>query len=245
MLGSSAGGEHPKFTVWSGERHLLVKDAGREEAGPLVTRWRDLLVAEAIALRVLESAAITAARAEWVDIDGMRFLEVERFDRVGARGRCGVVSLGAWDNAFVGVHGTWTRVAVQMHTLRQLQAEDARRLRWLDVFGELIGNTDRHLWNVTLFWDLDGPPALAPVYDMLPMLFAPGPTGIVERPYSAAAPTSATFDVWGEAARVAATFWDQVAREQAISGPFRARAAECGEVLERQRGAFAHLVAGG
>ncbi len=37
----------------------------------------------------------------------------------------------------------------------------------------LIGNTDRHFGNVTLFDRYEGPFELAPAYDMLPMLFAP------------------------------------------------------------------------
>jgi hypothetical protein len=45
--GSSAGGEHPKFAIAAGERHLLVKFATGD--GEAADRWRALLVAEHVA----------------------------------------------------------------------------------------------------------------------------------------------------------------------------------------------------
>ena len=240
-LGSSAGGEHPKFTAWSGGRQVLVKYAGGENEGPVALRWRDLLVCEALALKLLDEAGIPAARAEWFDVGAMRFLEVERFDRLGPRGRRGVVSLGAWDNEFLGAHRSWTSASIEMAARGELSPADARKVRWLDVFGDLIANSDRHFWNVTFFWDSVGTPVLAPCYDMLPMLFAPGATGIIDRPFSPAAPTSATLDVWAEAAEQAAIFWDRVNRSAEISPSFRQLAARCGEQLSRKRAELAHL----
>ncbi len=242
--GSSAGGEHPKFAVWTGERHLLVKYAGRAEDGPSALRWKDLLGCEAIALDVLREAGHLACKACWVDVEGMRFLEVERFDRIGARGRVGVVSLGAWANEFLGTHRSWTSAAGEMESLEQLSAADSERIRWLDVFGALIANTDRHLWNLSFLWDTVGKPALAPGYDMLPMLYAPGPEGVIDRPFEPRGPTSATVGVWPEAARWAATFWERVTRAEEISAPFREEAARCGERVEAMRAGLAHLVPG-
>ncbi len=62
-----------------------------------------------------------------------------------------------------------------------LSASDTDQIRLLDAFGSLIANADRHFGNVTLFDEYDGPFTLAPVYDMLPMLFAPQNEQIVPR----------------------------------------------------------------
>lgn len=81
--GSSAGGEQPKFTSYAmtrdGPRHLIVK-LSELEAGPVGDRWRDLLLAEHVALGTLRDAGVAAARTRILDHCGQRFLEVERFD---------------------------------------------------------------------------------------------------------------------------------------------------------------------
>ena len=120
-------------------------------------------------------------------------------------------------------------------------SDDARRLRWLDVFGALIGNTDRHLWNVTLFGNLEHPPTLAPVYDMLPMLFAPSASGTVERTFEVQPPTARTLDVWVEAAEKALEFWGQVQRRADLSTEFRNRARTAASKLEGALAAVSHL----
>src|ERR1700730_16710042 len=60
---SSAGGERPKFGVLVDGRHMLVKFAARGGATDVVARrWCDLLVLEALALSVVCSRGISAAR---------------------------------------------------------------------------------------------------------------------------------------------------------------------------------------
>ena len=83
LPGSSAGGEQPKFCAYTEPGHVLVKFSAPDD-NPVSARWRDLLLAEHLALDVLgvESAVH--------DFNGQRFLEVPRFDRVGALGRIGV-----------------------------------------------------------------------------------------------------------------------------------------------------------
>ncbi|MEN3751888.1 hypothetical protein ABC733_01725 [Mangrovibacter sp. SLW1] len=63
---------------------------------PVSERWRDLLLAEHLALGVL------GVQTEVFDFAGQRFLEIPRFDRVGLLGRVGVISLRALDAEFVG-----------------------------------------------------------------------------------------------------------------------------------------------
>lgn len=52
MPGSSAGGEQPKFCAYSARGHVLVKFSGAQD-NALSERWRDLLLAEHLALSVL------------------------------------------------------------------------------------------------------------------------------------------------------------------------------------------------
>ena len=54
---------------------------------PVSQRWRDLLLAEHLALSTLRQAGVAAAASAVIDHEGQRFLEVQRFDRVGTLGR--------------------------------------------------------------------------------------------------------------------------------------------------------------
>ncbi|HYO51366.1 type II toxin-antitoxin system HipA family toxin YjjJ [Archangium sp.] len=235
--GSSAGGEHPKFLTYSGGRHVLVKFVSDDE-GAVARRWRELLVCESLALEVLRDAGLEAATAHWFDERGYRFLEVERFDRLGERGRRGVLSLEALDNEYIGDSGrgaSWTRAASKLLEKKLIGPEDARHIRWLDVFGQLIGNTDRHFGNVSFLEGAEGTLRLAPAYDMLPMLFAPSGTTVVDRPFEPAPPTADTLDVWPDAARSAHAFWTRVVDCTALGGDFRALARQCRNALEALR----------
>ncbi|MDA8522051.1 type II toxin-antitoxin system HipA family toxin YjjJ [Acidovorax sp. NCPPB 4044] len=175
--GSSAGGEQPKFMACAetaaGPRHVLVKFTEAEHS-PVSERWRDLLLAEHLALQVLQGADIPASRTTVLDHVGQRFLEVERFDRVGPTGRIGLFSLAALDAEFVGQgSGGWpsiVRALAQQRCVRPEAVEMAGRL-W--AFGTLIGNTDMHTGNLSFISEHGRPYALAPAYDMTPMAFAP------------------------------------------------------------------------
>jgi len=203
--GSSAGGERPKFGVLADGRHVLVKFAARGGATDVVARrWCDLIVLERVALDIVDSRGISAAPTTVVETPSHWFLESERFDRVGARGRRGVLSLAA-------VHDdpadSWARAATSLGEAGRLTAEDARRLRWLDAFGALIGNTDRHPHNILFFAD-EGVPRLAPAFDQVPMLYAPTADGQVpRRAFTMPSVTSDTLDVWDDARDAAREFW--------------------------------------
>lgn len=228
--GASVGGEHPKFATRVKDRHVIVKFAGHDE-GAAVSRWKDLLVTEHLALEAIREAGHAAASTRWLDAEGYRFLEVERFDRVGLLGRRGLLSLGAIDNEYLGVRGTWAQATRKLHEVRFISEEDARQARWLDVFGQLIGNTDRHFGNLAFFTEGPKRYRLAPAYDMLPMMFAPVGTSLVEREYTPQPPNAATLDVWPDAAHRALAYWERLTHEPALSAPFRERCAACAETL--------------
>lgn len=217
--GSSAGGERPKFGVFVDGRHVLVKFAARGGAGDVVARrWCDLLVLEAIALGVASSCGISAAQTRMVETPSHWFLESERFDRAGARGRIAVSSLAA-------VHDdpadSWARAAVSLMDAGRLTREDARRLRWLDAFGALIGNTDRHQYNI-LFFTAGPSLRLAPAFDQVSMLYAPSADGQVPpRTFALPRATFDTLDVWEDARMAAREFWGRASGDDRLSDDVR------------------------
>lgn len=228
--GSSAGGEQPKFAAYTRGRHVLVKFADAS-AGSAGQRWRDLLTCEQLALDFIRASGREAAEAVWFDQGDYRFLEVTRFDRLGRLGRRALLSLRAIDNEYVGLGTSWTQVALRLVEERRLSKEDGRAIRWLDTFGQLIGNTDRHLGNVSCFVESPGRFRLAPIYDMLPMVFAPDGAHLVERTFTPAPPNAHNLDVWSDAARHALEYWDRLVASPDLSEDFRRRCAACREAL--------------
>ena len=175
--GSSAGGEQPKFTACAmtpdGPRHVIVKFSELEES-PVSERWRDLLLAEKLALDTLREAGIPAAKTQLLDHGGQRFLEVERFDRIGNLGRYALISLAALDAEFVGVGtGGWPIIASRLAVDGQIRPEAADGANLLWAFGTLIGNSDMHSGNLSFISEHGRPYDIAPAYDMTPMTFAP------------------------------------------------------------------------
>ena len=179
--GSSAGGEQPKFTACAetdeGPQHVMVKFSEKLPS-PVSQRWRDLLLAEHIALTTLRQAGVAAAQSAVVDFEGQRFLEVARFDRVGTLGRKAVVSLAALDAEFVGAaHQPWPVVTQRLAALGAVTPEAAETTEVLWAFGALIGNTDMHAGNLSWVSEHGRPYSIAPAYDMTPMAFAPSSSG--------------------------------------------------------------------
>jgi hypothetical protein len=203
--GSSAGGERPKFGVLVNGRHVLVKFAARGSPVDVVARrWCDLLILEGLALEVVGSRGIAAARTNVIETPSHWFLESERFDRVGLRGRVPVLSLAAIHDD---LGNSWARAAASLRDAGRLTDEDARRLRWLDAFGALIGNTDRHQHNILFFTDRSSL-RLAPAFDQVSILYAPTADGQVPpRVFAVPRVTSDTLDVWEDARDAARQFW--------------------------------------
>jgi hypothetical protein len=170
---SSAGGEQPKFCAYTTRGHAIVKFTTPED-NPISQRWRDLLLAEHLALAVLQSHGIAAADSQIWDVGSQRFLEVIRFDRAGLHGRHALHSLAALDNAFVGnASAPWPVIAAELARQRVVLPEAAEAAALLYAFGALIGNTDMHSGNLSFVGDSGTPFALSPAYDMLPMGFRP------------------------------------------------------------------------
>lgn len=226
LPGSSAGGEQPKFCAMRADgQPVLVKFSAAGDA-PADERWRDLLHCEHLALRTLAQAGIPAAKSAFSVARGRAFLEVERFDRT-PQGRIAMVSLLAYDAHFIGQMDNWAAAAGRMAARNLLGDEDADRLRLLEAFGLLIGNTDRHYGNISLLLDRSSW-RLAPAYDMLPMVYAPVGGELVARDFDAGAlaPTADTLAVWKPARELAQRYWQAVAVDKGVSAGFRKLAAQ-------------------
>jgi hypothetical protein len=219
VAGSSAGGEQPKFALGRPER--LVKFAMPGDGN--AARWRDLLLLEHLALEALARAGLPAARSTLHDVDGWRFLEVERFDRTPAGGRRAVVSLETFRAEFLGgAPGDWPGAAARLVEVRRTSHDEALRLVRSWCFGRLIGNTDMHDGNASLFLADDASVALTPVYDMLPMAWRPLALG--PRPYAPVVrPTGdGPPEAMDWARPVASDFWQRVADDARLPGDLRA-----------------------
>lgn len=248
VVGSSPGGEQPKFTATvetaEGRYAALVKFAV-PDSGQAARRWADLLVCEQLALRCLEEAGLPAPRTNLIDSNGYTCLEVRRFDRTPVHlGRIGFVSLAALDAAFVGSGGDdWGIAGHRLAQLGWITRETAAQMACLHWFGRMIGNSDMHPGNLGFQLVDHGPLALAPVYDMLPMSLAPSSTGAVRpaSPLALAAPTRpGQSSPIGWAARLAEQFWMRVAASERIQGEeLRRIARDNAAVVARYAEAFA------
>lgn len=224
--GSSAGGEQPKFTAYAqtnaGPRHVIVKFTEQVDS-PVSQRWRDILLAEHLALSTLRQASISAAQTEIIDHCGQRFLEVQRFDREGPLGRRALVSLNALDAQFAGqASQPWpvtTQKLAQSGVISQQALEDSQ-LQW--AFGILIGNSDMHNGNLSFVSEHGQPYATAPTYDMTSMCFAPTSGGAL--PSTAHAPhlhASIPHETWRKALELSSRYLTQIQQSNAFSPGFK------------------------
>lgn len=240
--GSSAGGEQPKFVACAqtpaGPRHLIVKFTLAGD-NPITERWRDLLLAEHLALDTLDAAGIAAVRTHITDANSalgpQRFLEIERFDRTGEFGRRGVFSMKALDAEFVGAGPAgWSAIARALAKKGCITREAAAGAALLQAVGVLIGNTDMHTGNLS-FVCADDPPNtlpdnfphafpyhLAPAYDMLPMGFAPRAGGAIPTTLPPATlPADITPETWRQAAQAARQYLARLRGEPRFSPAFQ------------------------
>jgi hypothetical protein len=237
--GSSAGGELPKFTAEIGNRdharHVLVKFS------PIRTdrvsqRWSDLLVAEHIASKSLAVIGVPASPSELVVAGNRMFLEVDRFDRARMRGRVGVTSLAAVADHYIGRRENWIAAAESLKSLGRVSEKDTEAIRRAATFGQLIGNSDMHFGNLSFFASLGRELSLAPIYDMLPMIYAPvAGDELPNRQFETALPTAGNLSIWKSIAKAAEDYWRQVASHESISKEFAVRALENAEAVLRTR----------
>jgi hypothetical protein len=160
-------------------------------------------------------------------------LEVERFDRHGLFGRSPLCSLDTIEAAILPATSTdWGHAGELLLAQGWVDPHVPALLRSIWAFGKLIGNADMHKGNLSF---VPGSTfQLAPVYDMLPMMYAPLAGG--ELPTSAFGPSlpmPAERDAWLQAHPAALGFWQNAAQDERISRPFRAVCARNAAELAR------------
>ena len=230
--GSSAGGEQAKFLARRTDGQSVLVKFSPPRSTPFGDRWHDLLHAEALALDVLGAHGVSVARSQVFETTARTYLVTERFDRLrlaaGPRfeGRRHAVPLHAVHEAFVGgPRQHWAATAQALVSRRRLPAEAGAQVDALLRFGRLIGNSDMHFGNLSLWVEpadvAAGRFTLAPVYDMLPMRWRPDTqTGTLDLwPFS-----PEPVDLQSPARAVAQVFWARAAAHTHLSPGFRALA---------------------
>jgi len=110
--------------------------------------------------------------------------------------------------------------------------ESIRTVQLLELAGDLIGNNDRHLGNLSVSFEGARPMLLTPIYDFLPMIYAPSPIhGIPKAPLSVGAETlerhlqASRGSLQPEDVRCAVSaatrFWAQCADDEELSEEMR------------------------
>jgi len=212
--GSSAAGEQPKFLAIRDDGDQLVPVLVKYSPagdGPVARRVASLLAAEHLALDILSRGSLAAARSSLLRASGRVFLEVERFDREGLRHRRGICTLDALDAEFIGSNRTsWFEASRPLAQQGIIPFEEVRRVHVVERFGQLIGNTDRHFGNLSFYMDGTKVTGLAPIYDMLPMHYAPSAGELRLSLHPLPGPSPEWGDVANQALDLAEEFWLRV-----------------------------------
>ncbi|KNC06470.1 transcriptional regulator [Klebsiella sp. RIT-PI-d] len=235
IVGSSAGGEQPKFTCYAqtqqGDAHVIVKFTVLPQT-IMTRRWSDLLVAESVALSLLREAGIAASESRaFFSPDGQTYLEAIRFDCTGANGRKSIVSLEALQSEYLSSPGAWPDVMRRLLKEGLVTHETLIECEKIWAFGRLIANSDMHAGNLS-FYLSKSPFVMSPVYDMLPMAFAPNSAGIMrDEAFEPKFDIYVSKNAWLFALPLALTFWKMLVADKRISANFRTIASDmCGKI---------------
>jgi hypothetical protein len=135
---------------------------------------------EALCGSVLRTAGVSAAISLAQNVrrpsesSERTILFVTRFDRLADFGRVGVgtlyfLAMERWGD--MAVYGP--EVLSRLHTEGAIDLASVETCTRVHAFSAAIGNNDAHLGNYALLFDDVGRASLAPIYDVLPMVFAP------------------------------------------------------------------------
>jgi HipA-like C-terminal domain/Bacterial regulatory protein, arsR family len=220
VVNSSAGGEQPKFTIRQRDgRSSIVKFTQRRarDAKAVITeRWRALLLLEHLALQTLQSHGVASAQTLLIETETRTHLRSTRFDRTNkdhGYAMRHVVSLEAVHDEFAeGNWHSWTQTCEALARRGLLSREELLAVVRIQAFGRYIKNDDMHPGNLSFFVNDVVKPRieLAPVYDMLPMMWRPA--------YMSDSPVShvsvpVTYETeYAQARQWAIEFWSQAAQ---------------------------------
>lgn len=238
VVGASADGEQPKFTAVVDEGHeqrpVIVKFSQRMTNDRAARRWADVMVTEAIASQVLTLHGLSAAPTQVWEHDDRLWLETTRFDRVGASGRRGMVSLRALALAYNyrGPQGGWVDAVRHLQRQGVVAPDDVARTERLATISHLLSNNDMHMGNLAFLLPPDTTVLpLAPVYDMTPMRWIPSlTTGVVPELDTNEALYRTTDR---EALAIAYEMWSESADHPLVSEEWRSFTAHRAERINR------------
>jgi DNA-binding transcriptional ArsR family regulator len=231
--GSSAGGEQPKFTAClhsdTGDvKHVIVKFSPEKSDDPIPERWTDLLILEWIALDFLKRKGLGEQKVRLLEGERRWMLEIERFDRVGKKGRRPWISLGAIDDELFGRRDNQRKALARMVKAKILTEEDAEIAGIASLFGDFIGNTDQHFGNLSFTWT-PGTEGfrVGPFYDILPMFYSPRSGGEIlqNRFHEIPVRYPEEGDLYDRSRILANEYWGLVVNDLRISDDFRRIAA--------------------
>ena len=174
-VGSSAAGEQPKFLVHNSKVGECIVKFTPPRGTPFGERWHALLSLEELALDTLQTHGVASARGELIQTAKRSYLQSERFDR-GVQGTQHVVAIAAIHDEFVGgAWQNWLHTSEALAKKGLITQQELQTIARIFAFGHYIGNTDMHSGNLSFFVDGVITPKirLAPVYDMLPMMWRP------------------------------------------------------------------------
>ena len=222
---SSVGGEQPKFLVYTQNDteayHAIVKYSPPIALqSPAAQRYRDLLIAEHLALQCLQEFGIAAAQSRLIEGERV-YLELRRFDRVSEHGRRGVVSLKEVEAEFIGSSSHWYEAADALLNLGMIDKATQQKIHLAYAFGYFIANTDMHFGNLAFYFENLKLQGLAPIYDMLPMFYMPIRDEVVEREYMLKPLLGIEADILNQAKEMALYYWKQVNNDKRISKCFK------------------------
>ncbi len=166
-------GDQPKFGTFSNERecHVMVKFSPQGD-DPVARRWKDILLTEYHANKILNLSRLKAAETELLELDDRLFLEAKRLDRHELFGQKSMLSLTAIDQEFTQLGSHWPQVMEALHKQQLVSMHDVCNSEILWGFGHMINNNHMHLSNLSLALQADQF-SLLPVYDMCSAGFAP------------------------------------------------------------------------
>jgi hypothetical protein len=235
-MGSSIAGEQPKFTLYNGQNHLIVKYAPQlSEDNPVAIRHRDLMICEHLALTSLNAAGFSASETR-LHTDDRLYLEIIRFDRTPNHGRRGVVSLKYLDAAFVGTNGDWPEITRHLLQQKRISKEALFRVEVAHAFGKYIANTDMHLGNVSFFMQDLKLIGLTPIYDMLPMAYMPVQGELRNPEIKPPRFIDVSDQARDNAFQIARHFWQAVMTHPMISNEFKTMVSPLVEAINHDAG---------
>lgn len=231
-------GRRPEFSAAvdaGGSVRRVVVEFSPSEYSDAARRWCDLLVCGHLAARTLAAHGVPAADTAIVEGGSRVFLEVARFDRVGARGRRAAVTLGALlaeARPGLAIDRGWTAAARALRADRRIGADVLERVHLVETCARFLGDTGSDPYALWFVFDDDTTPALAPVRRLFPAAYAPAGEHLPPLRFQPPAPEPGHGAVWREAGAIARSTWRSIAGDDRVSASFRAIAGDNARTID-------------